>query len=359
MTAFERQLLDEICRETAEQLRHEMHGEAVAVGVADDGEAPRLVYQTGFGDDDALESRLRPAWQEARTGGRVVVTRSAAGVELTASIVGAADSLGAMTVLAAEPATARGLEEAGRVVAALAARTAAAIERARLMQRVERARRHEAVGEVAAGIAHEVRNPLLGISSAAQLLRFRAQQDPVVEKNVGRILREVERLNRLVTALLDYGRPEPAQLAPGDPDLVWDEVLETNRGLLESRSLALARTRATPPARCAIDAAQLAQLLAHVLGNAADAAPPATDLTLTTTRLPTGAWRCRLHNGGAPIPPDLLPRIFELFVAARPGGTGIGLAICRRIAEAHHGTIALASSTERGTVVTIELPASA
>jgi len=209
---------------------------------------------------------------------------------------------------------------------------------------------------VAAGVAHELRNPLFGISAAAQLLRYRAQQDPVVEKNVGRILREVERLNRMVTSLLDYGRPEPVRLAAGDPDLVWDEVLEANRGMLESRSLALVRQRARPPARCALDAEQLAQVFVNVLLNAVDAAPAASDLTLTTTVLPTGAWRCRLHNGGPPIPPEILPRVFEIFLSAKPGGTGIGLALCHRIVDEHHGTITIDSAAERGTTVTLVLP---
>jgi PAS domain S-box-containing protein len=349
--------LDQICRETAQQVRRGVRGEALAVGVAEDGDAPRLVYQSGFGEDGGLEARLQPVWQEARAGGRVVVAHSAAGLELTAPLIGADSSVGAMTVLADELASPQRLEEARRVVGTLAAQTAAAIERARLIQRVEQRHRLEAVGEVAAGVAHELRNPLFGISAAAQLLRYRAQQDPVVEKNVGRILREVERLNRMVTSLLEYGRPEPLHLAPGDPDLVWDEVLEANRGMLESRSLALVRARARPPARCAIDAEQLAQVFVNVLVNAVDAAPAASDLTLATTVLPTGAWSCRLHNGGAPIPPEILPRVFEIFLSAKPGGTGIGLALCHRIIGEHRGTIAIDSAAERGTTVTIVLPA--
>src|SRR5215211_4487909 len=105
----------------------------------------------------------------------------------------------------------------------------------------------EARAEIIEGLTREMRNPLFGISSAAQLLRFRAREDPVVERNVGRILREAERLNALVADLLEYGRPRPLAAAAGDPDEIWDEVLEGNRALLEMRSLALARTRARPP----------------------------------------------------------------------------------------------------------------
>jgi signal transduction histidine kinase len=217
-------------------------------------------------------------------------------------------------------------------------------------------RRLQAIGDLAAGVAHELRNPLFGISSAAQLLRFRVKDDPVVEKNVGRILREVERLNRLVAALLEYGRPNPIHLAPGDPDAVWDEVIENQRGLLESRALLLHRSRSETPARCAIDLQQFAQVLINLLANATDAAPEGSDLTLETSLLPTGEWRCRLHNGGTAIPPDVLPRVFEIFFSTKPGGTGIGLALCQRIIEEHGGSIAIESAPAMGTAATIVLP---
>lgn len=220
----------------------------------------------------------------------------------------------------------------------------------------EEKQRIAAVADVSTGVAHELRNPLFGISSAAQLLRFRVKDDPIVEKNVGRILREVERLNALVTALLEYGRPAPLRLAPGDPDAVWDEVLAGQRGRLESRALLLHRTRADPPAQCAIDAGQLAQVLVNLLVNATDAAPPGTDLTLHSTVLPNGGWRCRLHNGGTEIPAAVLPHVFDLFLTTKPGGTGIGLALCRRIIEEHDGTIAIDSAPEHGTTATLVLP---
>jgi len=208
---------------------------------------------------------------------------------------------------------------------------------------------------VSAGVAHELRNPLFGISSAAQLLRFRSRDDPVVEKNVGRILREVERLNRMVTSLLEFGRPAAAKFAIGDPDDVWDDVLEGERGRLESRSLRLERTRSDEGAAVAFDPDQLAQVFVNVLVNAVDAAPDGSTLRLVSDRFAT-SWRCRLMNQGPLIPPDQLARVFELFFSAKAGGTGIGLALCQRIVEEHDGTIRLESEPGTGTVMTITLP---
>lgn len=215
---------------------------------------------------------------------------------------------------------------------------------------------HEGIGDIAAGIARELRQPLLAISSAAQLLRFRVADDPVVEKNIGRILREVERLNTFSTALLDYASADALHLAPADPDAIWDEVLELERGRLESRALLLQRTRAEPPVRCALDAAQARRLFVELLENATEAAPEGTDLALDSSVTSDGAWSCRLRNVGGELSPDTLAHAFDLFYSTRAGSAGIGLALAKRIAEDHDGTLALESNAD-GTTAIVTLPA--
>lgn len=350
--------IDQIVREIAHQARHAVPGDAAAVALADDDPATlRLRHQLGYGEDDAeLRTRLAPQWAEALATGGIVVATTAAGAELTVPLANGAGVRGALTVRTGATDAPRRRAEWGERLGTLAARAAVAVERVRLAEHAEHERRLAAVGRMAGGVAHELRTPLAGIAAAAQLLRFRAREDPVVEKNVGRILRELEHLNRLATALLDYADVSAPQLAPGDPDRLWDEVLAANRGLLESRALVVQRVRAEPPARCPLDAGQIVQLFSHVLVNAMDAAPEASDLTLTSTVLPDGAWRCRLHDAGPGIPEDVLARVFDVCFTTKPGGTGLGLPLCQRLAEAHRGTIALASAPGAGTTVTIVLP---
>ena len=215
---------------------------------------------------------------------------------------------------------------------------------------------HKALSEVTVGLAHALRNPLFGISSAAQLLRFRVKDDPVVEKNVGRILREVERLNNLAAALLEYGESHSLHLSAGDPDSVWDHVIEDHRGRLESRALLLQRTRPEYATRCRIDGPRLTQAFGALFSNTVDAAPEGSNVTLESSLSSTGAWECRVHNGGAAIAPDDLPRVFELFFTTKAGAAGIGLALCQRIIDEHDGSIAIESSLHAGTTVSISLP---
>ncbi|HEX7979777.1 MAG TPA: ATP-binding protein [Gemmatimonadaceae bacterium] len=347
---------DRVFHEVAQQLRRALACDAVAIALSDgEPDVLRVVHQSGFAiAPDQIAAHFAPAWDEALRGRRVVTRASEEGTELTAPMMSGEGVFGAIT-LTSSPIPAHRLEESRRVLETIAAETAATVERVRTVQRLGDRRRLEAIGEVTTGVAHELRNPLFGISSAAQLLRFRVREDPVVEKNVGRILREVERLNSMVTSLLEYGRPGPITLAPGDPDAVWDEVLENQRGLLESRAVLLERSRA-PSARCSIDSQQLAHVFANLLVNATDAAPEGSDLTLTSSVLANGQWRCRLHNGGPPIPPDALPRVFEIFFSTKPGGSGIGLALCKRIVEEHGGSVSLESTPENGTSATVLLP---
>jgi len=348
--------VDRVFHEVAQQLRRAMGCDSVAIALADGAtDTMRVVHQSGFAvASDLIAGRFAPAWGEALDGGRVVTRTSEEGIELTAPMTSGEGVFGAITVTC-PPIPSHRMEESRRVLETIAAETAAAVERARVVQRLGHKHRLEAIGEVTAGVAHELRNPLFGISSAAQLLRFRVREDPVVEKNVGRILREVERLNSMVTSLLEYGRPGPITLAPGDPDAVWDDVLENQRGLLESRAVLLERSRA-PHVSCAIDPQQLSHVFTNLLVNATDAAPEGSDLKLTSSVLANGHWRCRLHNGGPPIPPDVLPRVFEVFFSTKPGGSGIGLALCKRIMEEHGGSVSLESAPEVGTSATVLLP---
>ncbi len=352
--------LARVYSEVGNQLRRAVRCDAYIIAVADDDTlAMSGVQAGGFSEaPEQVAARLRPEWLEALASGTTIVGRPNAGEqrEVTAPIISEEGVLGAITVRLSSIEATYELAETQRVLSTIAAQTAAAIDRAFLVRRVEHKRRLEAIGEVAAGVAHELRNPLFGISSAAQLLRLRGRDDPAVERNVGRMLREVERLNNMLSSLLVYGRPQPLRAVTGDPDTIWDDVIEGNRARIDDAELTFTRVRCTPPLQIDFDPAQLGQVCLNILVNALDAAPRGSTITLHTSMHSTGAWRCRLHNAGAAIPPEALPRVFEIFYSLKSGGTGIGLALCQRIVEEHGGTISIESQPENGTAVTVLLP---
>jgi signal transduction histidine kinase len=219
-----------------------------------------------------------------------------------------------------------------------------------------RRERVKASQDVAAAVAHELRTPVFGIASAAQLLRYRVADDPVVQKNIGRILRDAERLNVLVAALLEYARPTPIRLLTGDPDAAWAHAFAAQRGVLESKALLIRHAPAEPHASCGVDAEQLTQACSNLLINAIDAAPEGSDLTVKSRTLDDGRWESRLHNDGAPVGADVMGRAFEPFVTTKPGHAGIGLAVAHRIVVEHGGTIDIESGAGQGTTLTLTLP---
>jgi len=215
---------------------------------------------------------------------------------------------------------------------------------------------------IAASIAHELRNPVFAIASAVQLLRYRNNDDPLIERNLGRVLRETERLNSIIAALLEYGQPDPLQLSVGDPDAVWTDVLGEHRGLLESKALLVHHTPPRDRAACSIDRHQLAVAFGNVLANAVEAAPEGSDLVIHSAVDRDGVWRSRLHNDGALISSDLLPHVFEPLVTTKQGHAGTGLAVAHRVMSDHGGSIAMdnvaptGDATTSGVIITFTLP---
>lgn len=324
--------------------------DGLIVATADEGE-PRPVFAEGYEEgEDRLVARLTPSWNAAVRGESSISSRDG-GVDTTVPLrVAETDpTLGALTVRIGGEAADK------RTAVHIARHVAGAVERDRQRRRLEARARLEASAEAASIIAQELRDPLLGVSSASQLLRFRASEDPVLEKNVGRMLRDVERLNRLTTALLEFGRPLPLVRSATDPDGIWDDVVEQQRGLLESRALVLQRSRTDRATQVSADQEQLSRAFALLLQAAAETAPEATDLTLHCERTSSG-WCSRLTSE-APLDAEAHRHALELLFSSRNSAGGLGLALGRRIVEAHGGTLTLQSSGGRSTLQVI-LPAS-
>ena len=210
------------------------------------------------------------------------------------------------------------------------------------------------IGELAAMIVHEVRNPLttvlMGLNSFAQLdLPDRAQ------RRLAFALEESERLQRLLNEILLYAREQPLDLEP----LPIGPFLQTLQDEFCQHPVAqnctLQAVGLDYTGAILADRDRLKQVFINLLSNACEAAP--TGDRVTCSLLENGpVVTVQVHNGGDPIPPDLLPKLTQPFFTTKSSGNGLGLAITRRIVEAHGGTLTFASTAEAGTTVTVQLP---
>ncbi len=229
----------------------------------------------------------------------------------------------------------------------------------RLEVQAAEAERMAYIGTLASGLAHEIRNPLNSLSLNMQLLEEEAGA-PVPRESTRRLLaitqKEIARLERLVTDFLSYARPRPLELETVPAAALLGRCRDILRREAEERGIDLVVEDQTDGARVRVDCEQMTQLLLNLVQNSLAA-------TESTGRRGRVRLRAERHGGkvvlevsdnGAGIPAAELGRIFDLFYSTKKGGTGLGLAVVRRIAQAHGGEIDIGSVAGRGT--TIRLP---
>lgn len=210
-------------------------------------------------------------------------------------------------------------------------------------------------GLMAARVAHDIRNPLSSIKMQAQLLHVQAQAGTEQQAMLSAILRDIVQLEAVVSDLLETARPEEPVLAPTRLADLVRQAVEPLRPQLAHRRIALelAVDEEAPP--LPVDASRLRRVLANVLSNAAEAtrAGGAIHVALQTD---ASGQVITIGDDGVGIDPEVLPRVFDPFVSAKPGGIGLGLVNAKAIVESHGGRITLAPRQPRGTLVTIQLP---
>ena len=227
-----------------------------------------------------------------------------------------------------------------------------------LQRKVRHAERLATIGSVAAGVAHEIRNPLFGITATAQILE-RDLPDGALKQLVRDMLDETRRLNDLVTNLVAYGRPHALRLAEVDPSRLAREVVDAVKPRAQQAGTRL-DVRASSDAHALVaDADQLKQVLLNLLINAIEA-DPSGRVSLSVSRDKPGEWLVfRVRDHGPGIPADRIDRVFDLFYTTKPKGSGMGLAISSKIVQDHGGVITASNapaSEGGGAVFEVRLP---
>jgi signal transduction histidine kinase len=228
---------------------------------------------------------------------------------------------------------------------------------------IERHQKMAHFGELAAGIAHEIRNPLTAIRARLFTLQRTlvagtpAHEDALVIRN------EIDRLNRIVTDFLQLARPAEPRLAPVAAEPFLREVRDLFAPQCERQSIEL-KIESANGARFVADAQQMKQVLINLIQNAADSIEVDGTITLRarpdTRRLEDRASDVvvlEVQDTGGGISPDVQNRLFDPFFSTKQGGTGLGLSIAAQIVNNHHGKLEFQTQPGQGTTFAIVLPA--
>jgi two-component system sensor histidine kinase HydH len=236
-----------------------------------------------------------------------------------------------------------------------AQREAMAATRARLAQSEKLA----ALGQLAAAVAHEVRNPLGVIRSAAQgLAEAMPRGDAEARRAYSFITAEIDRLSNVVSSLLAFARPLAVEARPVHVHELFDRALLLAQDELAGKGLRVQRLEAAGLPAVRADGDLICQVLLGLLSNAAEAAPAGSEVALAAEAR-DGLIELAVADAGPGVPPELRGRVFEPFFTTRARGTGLGLAVARQIVEAHGGRIAVDEGAGGGARFTVRLPAAA
>jgi signal transduction histidine kinase len=233
-------------------------------------------------------------------------------------------------------------------------------ELVRRIERLEQETRHteklKAISTLAAGMAHEIKNPLASIKTFAEYLPQKGD-DPSFRQKFGRIVgQEVEKINALVQRLLEFAKPAQPQKQPTRLSQLIDETVELLQGRLLSQRIELIRAygdQETVP----VDPAQMKQALLNVLLNSIEAMERPGRITIATVP-EDGHLDVVVSDTGSGIAKKDLARVCDPFYTTKPAGTGLGLSVVHSIVQEHGGRVAIESDVGRGTTVRIRLPVS-
>ncbi len=213
-----------------------------------------------------------------------------------------------------------------------------------------------ALGQLAAGIAHEIRNPLTSINILIHSLRERLPSENSQQEDLKVIEEEIHRMNEIVDQFLRFAKPASPLLEKTDVLSIFEETLQLLRPQIEKQRIVVEKEFQALP-MIQMDPEQMKQAMLNLLLNAIQAMPEGGQLTLKGQNSKEGQWiHLFIEDSGMGISLEDVDKLFDPFFSTKEGGIGLGLSITHRIIDQHHGKIEVKNAPEKGTIFTVWLP---
>jgi PAS domain S-box-containing protein len=233
-------------------------------------------------------------------------------------------------------------------------------ERKRMEQRVRESERLASIGQLAAAIAHEIRNPLSAIKMNVQILEKNLALEGFNKRRLEIAAGEINRLDRVVEDVLDFARPLQVKAAPGNLNDIVSRCTTLFRDVFEQKHAKVVTVLPGTLKKARIDGERIEQALLNIILNALDAMPEGGVLTITTRELDHLGRRMvavEFRDSGVGMDHQQLRRIFDPFYTTKTAGVGLGLPTVKKIIEAHEGMIEVESAPQQGSTFRVLLPA--
>lgn len=210
-------------------------------------------------------------------------------------------------------------------------------------------------GRIAASIAHEIRNPLSNVSLSVQQLKEAFPEDSPWARHVDIITRNTERINFLITELLNCARPPKLNIQPHDIHEILEGILESIRTKTASQRIDVRKRFTNRASMINVDREQINRVFSNVMINALESMPDGGRMTVTT-EIEGDFFVVKVQDTGGGIPEEDIIRIFDPFFSTKTSGVGLGLSTTYGIVVSHGGAIGVESEWKKGTIFTISLP---
>lgn len=220
---------------------------------------------------------------------------------------------------------------------------------------VKRVEKMAIIGEMAAGLAHEIKNPLASLRGAIQMLTDDLKKDETSERLLQIVMREADRLNSLVNDFLLFARPPRGKSQPIDLQSTIAEIVDLFEKDCKCHDKIKITLQIPSNLRIDMDPMHFKQILWNLLLNSAESIENSGEITITAIPIKSKHVAIKITDSGKGIPPDIIKSIFDPFYTTKPNGSGLGLSIVHRIIESYNGRIDVESVVNKGTSFTIKL----